>query len=157
MGLALVAQDAILVVLGAKWLPTVLPLQIMSSAGVVMVLGSSIDVLHNALGCPDIQFRFTALSVMIYPPLFYLCGHSWGLNGVAMVWAICYPIMVLSLIGTTRSTTGVSVGDVLSSQLPLWASALFMALVVMATGYVLRDLRVVPVRLGISIVAGVLS
>ena len=94
VGLALVAQDAILVVLGAKWLPAVLPLQIMSLAGVVMVLGSSIDVLYNALGRPDINFRFTALSVVVYPPLFYLCGRYWGLTGVALVWAICYPIMV---------------------------------------------------------------
>ena len=39
-----------------------------------------------------------------------------GLTGVAMVWAICYPIMVLLFIGSTRSITGISVRDVIGSQ-----------------------------------------
>ncbi len=157
VGLALAADDAVRVVLGEKWLPAVLPLQIMSLAGVIMILGSSIDVVFNALGRPDVNFRFTALSVVIYPPLFYFFGRLWGVVGVASVWAICYPIMVLLLIATTRSITGVSARDVLNSQLPLWASAAFMALVVAATGYRLRFLPVGTVRLGILIAAGALS
>lgn len=157
VGLALVAEDAILVVLGAKWLPAVVPLQIMSLAGVIMVLGSSVEVIYNATGRPDINFRFTALSVAVYPPLFYWCGSRWGITGVAMVWAICYPIMVLGLIARTRSITGIGVRDVVSSQLPIWASAALMALVVLVTGRLLRDVGGVPVRLGLSIAAGTLS
>src|SRR5205823_3370345 len=128
VGLALVAKDAILVVLGEKWAPAVLPVQIMSLAGVFMVLGSSIDVVYNALGRPDINFRFTALCVVVYPPLFYLSGLYWGLNGVALVWAICYPIMLLLLIRATRSVTGVGVRDLIDSQLPIWLAVLLMAL-----------------------------
>jgi hypothetical protein len=94
---------------------------------------------------------------VVYPPLFYVCGRAWGLAGVALVWAICYPILVLLLIGATRSITGVGVRDVIASQLPLWASALVMALVVLATGYACREVRIVPVRLGLSIAAGVVS
>ena len=157
VGLALVARDAISVVLGEKWLPAVVPLQIMSLAGIVMVLGSSIDGLYNAMGRPDINFRFTASLGRDLPAAFYIAGRYGGLAGVAAVWAICYPIMVLALVGTTRSITGVSVGDIVSSQLPLWASALFMALVVVATQYALRNFGIIPVRLAISIVAGIVS
>ena len=115
VGLALVANDAILVALGQKWTPAVLPVQIMSLAGVFMVLGSSIDVLYIARGRPDINFRFTAISLVVYPPLFYLSGRNFGLTGVTLVWAVFYPIMVLLLIGVTRSITGISVREILSS------------------------------------------
>jgi len=157
VGLALVAHDAILVVLGAKWTPAALPLRIMSLAGVFMVLGSSIDVLYGAMGRPDINLRFTAISVVVYPLLFYFCGRQWGINGVAAVWAVCYPIMVLLLIGVTRAITGVGVRDVIGSQVRVWASVVFMALVVLAIRYALHDFRVVRVRLGISILAGVVG
>jgi PST family polysaccharide transporter len=157
VGLALVANDAILVVLGAKWTPAVLPVQIMSLAGLFMVLGSSIDVLYAALGRPDVNFRFTAISAIVFSVLFYLSGRAFGLTGVALVWAVCYPTAVLWLIGATRSITGIGVRDVIRSQVRVWASVLFMALVVLATRYVFQNVRVVPVRLGISILAGVLS
>ena len=134
-----------------------LPVQIMSLAGVFMVLGSSIDVLYIARGRPDINFRFTAISLVVYPPLFYLCGRNFGLTGVTLVWAVLYPIMVLLLIGLTRSITGISVRDVLNCQVRIWVSVLFMALVVLATRYLCQDVRVVSVRLGITILAGVLG
>jgi teichuronic acid exporter len=157
VGLAVVAQDAVLLVLGEKWLPAVRPMQAMSVAGVVMMLGSSIDVLFNAMGRPDVNFKFTAFSLLVYPPLFYVCGLYWGVIGVAMVWAIFYPIMVLLLIGMTRSITGIGVRDVVSSQFPLWTSALFMALVVVAVEYSSQGVRAVAARLAISVAAGVLS
>jgi len=156
VGLALVANDAIHLVLGPKWIPAVLPFQIMSLAGVLMVLGSSVDVLYNAVGRPDINFRFTAISAVVYPVLFYVCGRQGGVVGVALVWAICYPIMVLVQIGSTRSITGISVRNLIHSQLPIWASVLFMALVVLAVRQVFHA-EMVAVRLGMAILAGVLG
>jgi len=156
VGLAVVANDAIVVVLGEKWIPAVVPLQIMSLAGVFMVLGSSIDVLFNAMGRPDINFRFTAISVVVYPVLFYISALHWGVSGVAWVWAIFYPIMVLVLIGTTRSLTGVRIRDLVDSQFAFWTSSLLMAMVVLGVQYLLRDSRG-TVRLPLSILAGVLG
>lgn len=157
VGLALVANDAILVALGQKWIPAVLPVQIMSIAGVFMVLGSSIDVLYISRGRPDINFKFTAISVVIYPPLFYLCGRNFGLTGVTLVWAVLYPIMVLLLITATRSITRISVRDVINCQGRIWVSVFCMALVVLATRFICHDIHVVSVRLAISILAGVLG
>lgn len=154
VGLALVADDAILVVLGAKWGPAVLPLRIMSLAGIMMVLGNTIEILFNAVGRPDVNFRFTAISVAVFAPLFYLSAYWLGITGVALVWLICYPIMILFLFGSTRSITGIGVRDIIDSQLPIWASVVFMGLLVLATRYFLRDFRAVPVRLGISILVG---
>ena len=153
----LVANDAILVALGQKWIPAVLPVQIMSIAGVFMVLGSSIDVLYISRGRPDINFKFTAISVVIYPPLFYLCGRNFGLTGVTLVWAVLYPIMVLLLITATRSITRISVRDVINCQGRIWVSVFCMALVVLATRFICHDIHVVSVRLAISILAGVLG
>ncbi len=157
VGLALVAHDAILVALGEKWTSAVLPLQIMSLAGVFMVLGSSIDVLYIARGRPDINFRFTAISVVVYPPLFYIAGFYFGVPGVALVWAVLYPVMVLLLIAATRSITGIGVRDVVYCQFRIWASVFTMALMVLAACYLCQDVRSVAARLAIAILTGTLS
>lgn len=133
-----------------------LPVQIMSLAGVFMVLGSSIEVVYNALGRPDINFRFSAISVVVYPPLFYLSGRLFGVTGVALVWAVCYPLMVLLLIRATQSITGISVRDVIKSQTCTCVSVVFMALVVLATRYFCQNVPV-RIRLEISILAGVIG
>jgi len=155
VGLALVAEDAILVVLGAKWAPAILPLQIMSLAGVFMVIGGAIDGLFSSLGRPDINFRFTIVSVLIYPILFYVMGRTYGVPGVALVWALVYPLMVTILISLTGSITGISIGDILKSQAPVWAAVLIMSLAVLLTQWFLRGSQPSLLRLTLSIFSGV--
>ncbi len=157
VGLALVAEDAIRVVLGAKWAPAILPLQIMSLAGVFMVIGGAIDGLFNSLGRPDINFRFTIVSVLIYPILFYVMGRTYGVTGVALVWALLYPVMVTILITRTGSITGISIRDILKTQAPVWAAVLIMCLAVLVTQWFLRGSQPSSLRLAISVFSGVLG
>jgi len=157
VGLALVANDAIPLVLGEKWRPAVLPLQIMSLAGVFMMIAGSIDVLYNALGRPDINLRFTLISVVVYPVLFYLSGRTWGLAGVALVWAIVSPIMVLRLVGCSYSITGFGVRDLLKALIPIWMSAMVMSLPVLACQWFMHGSGRVALSVVVAIGVGVIS
>ncbi|MBY0232183.1 MAG: lipopolysaccharide biosynthesis protein, partial [Gemmataceae bacterium] len=58
-GMALVADDAFPLVLGEKWNPAILPFQLLSLVGILNVLVYTLSPLLNALGRPDLNFRYT--------------------------------------------------------------------------------------------------
>ena len=156
-GVALVAPDAFPLMLGHKWLPSVVPIQIMCVAGVFMMIGGTFDGLFNALGRPEILFRYYLACFLIFPPCFYLGGSLYGLAGVALVWSVVCPVMVVTLIATTRPITGFGIADLLRGQLPIWAATLFMVLIVLGVQSVLsRPDQVLP-RLVLSIVSGIIA
>src|SRR5262249_58597916 len=67
VGLALVADDAFLIVLGEKWLPAVPYFRLLSLAGVVKIYSYSLPPLLNALGRPDLNFRYTLACAIVFP------------------------------------------------------------------------------------------
>jgi teichuronic acid exporter len=157
IGIALVAADAFPQILGQKWMPAVLPLQLMCVAGVSLMLGGTFDALFNALGRPDILFRYYLACLLVFPPCFYLVGGRYGVPGVALVWSLVCPLMVCSMIAMTRKITGFGLADLLRGQLPIWAANLFMALVVLGVQSGLRGHDLMLPRLVLSIAAGIIA
>jgi O-antigen/teichoic acid export membrane protein len=157
VGVALVAPDAFPLVLGQKWAPAVLPLQIMCIAGISLMIGGTFDALFNALGRPDILFRYYLACLLIYPPCFYLVGGRWGVPGVALVWSLVCPVMVTSMIVLTRPITRFGLGELLRGQIPIWAANLFMVLIVLGVQSVASGPGLILPRLVLSIVAGAVA
>ena len=89
-GISSVAPELVLVVLGEKWLDTILPLQILSIAMALRMLNITDPVL-NALGRPDAGAKVFAIGCIVMPVAF-LIGIRWGLVGVCYAWLIAYPI-----------------------------------------------------------------
>src|SRR5207253_6738045 len=56
VGMALVAEDGIIVVLGEKWRLAVLPFQLLCVSGLFRVYSAMFPMLFNALGRPDLNF-----------------------------------------------------------------------------------------------------
>ena len=57
VGMALVAPDAFALLLGPRWLPAVLPFQLLAVVGVLMLYSHALPPLFNALGRPGINLR----------------------------------------------------------------------------------------------------
>src|SRR5262249_38681599 len=72
IGMALVAPDAFAVVLGERWVPAVLPFQLLSGAGLLMVLSHSLPPVFNALGRPDINMKYTLVCTLLFPACFII-------------------------------------------------------------------------------------
>jgi O-antigen/teichoic acid export membrane protein len=157
VGVALVANDAVPMILGQKWTPAVLPLQIMCAAGVSMMIGGTFDALFSALGRPDVLFRYYLACLLVFPPCFYLAGSFYGVPGVALAWSLVCPLMVFSLIALARPITGFGPGDLLKGQLPIWIANLFMILIVLGIQYTFTGPDLMLPRLVLSIVAGTIA
>jgi O-antigen/teichoic acid export membrane protein len=131
-GLALTASDAFLLLLGEKWLPAVPLFQLLSIAGAVQIFGHSLPPLFNALGRPDLNFRYTFACAVLFPPAFILGGWLGGVEGVCLSWLVIYPLLVGALIALTSGVTGISLADYLRPQGPVLAALVVMSGVVLA-------------------------
>jgi hypothetical protein len=117
-----------------------LPLQLLCPIGALMMVGSAVPPLLNAIGRPDINLRYSAVCALLFPISFF--GAAWwgdqqlgsegGLIGVCLAWLCLDPLLVTGLIFLTRSLTGVSPGDVLRSHVPILLGLTVMAASVLA-------------------------
>jgi teichuronic acid exporter len=155
-GMALVAADGLPLLLGARWRPAVLPLQILCPVGALMVISCAVPPLLNALGRPDVNLRYTALCTVVYPIAFMAAAWTHGIVGVCLVWLVLYPLMAAGLIHCTRSLTGVNVIDVVRAHLPVLAGVGIMAACVLGAQQALASAPATT-RLGASIASGILS
>jgi O-antigen/teichoic acid export membrane protein len=157
VGLALVADDAIPLVLGEKWAPAVFPFRLLSLVGVLMIFGASLPPVMVALGRPDIIFRYNLICTFIYPIGFVLLGSRYGLVGICAAWLAIYPVMLVALVTLTRAITRIDVVDLLMSQGPALAPVGLMIAAVLLTHRSLAATAAAPSRLILSIVVGTLS
>lgn len=153
-GLTLVADDAITLVLGSKWRPVVVPFQILSVVGILMVYSATLPPLFNALGRPDVNLRYTACCAVVFPLGFWIGGRLGGVNGVCLAWLAVYPLVVGTLFQATRSITGISLFDLVRAQLLIVCAVGVMSVVVLGVQYLLPGEEIAPVRLGTAIAAG---
>jgi O-antigen/teichoic acid export membrane protein len=155
-GLALVADDAIPLILGAKWAPAVLPFQVMSLAGMSMVLVNSLPPLFGVINRPDVNLRYSAACALTLPPAFYLLGRAYGATGVALAWTLIHPALGVGLVWATRHLTGLTLRKILAALAPCLAGLAAMIATVGAVRAGLAGRPAAP-RLALSIAAGILS
>lgn len=96
LGLAVVADDFVTVVFGAKWNGAVLPLRMLALFAATRSITGFFVPLLNVVG----QFRFAmwnhVLAALYFSVAFYFGSH-WGVTGVALVWPLFYPCVALPL------------------------------------------------------------
>lgn len=66
-----------------RWLPMVLPMQILAFWGLIRSIGATTGPVFHGLGRPDIVTRLTILKVVILAVLIYPLTLLWGLAGTA--------------------------------------------------------------------------
>ncbi len=155
-GMALVAEDGLVVMLGSKWQEAALPLQLLSVSGLFRIYSAMYPMLFNAVGRPDLNFKYSLACAILFPLCFFGGGLWWGMIGVCLVWMIVYPLVVLVLIHMTRAVTSVGVKDLFWPQRTIVAGTLFMTAVVLGVEWGLADWTR-ACRLPVSIICGAMA
>ncbi|MFO0907029.1 MAG: lipopolysaccharide biosynthesis protein [Isosphaeraceae bacterium] len=155
LGGALVAADGMQTLFGAKWLPAVLPFRILCVVGLLSVISSSLVSLLNALGRPDVNFRYTAACACVFPPAFAIAGQMYGVIGVCLAWVFVYLLAVGLMLAATRSITGLGLGDYLAAQAPALIAGTIMAAAVLLVGQQFAGRAPAPLRLMLEVATGV--
>jgi O-antigen/teichoic acid export membrane protein len=156
-GMALVADDAFAVLLGDQWLPAVLPFRLLAGAGILMIFSHSLPPLLNALGRPDINFKYTLACTLVFPACFVAAGLLDGLTGICLAWLTVYPVLVTTLLWFTRGVTGVGPLALLRAQVPVLGAVAFMTAIVLLVQWAVGASVPAGARLAAAIVVGAVA
>jgi len=95
-GFMLVADLAVPLVLGEKWLPAVPVLRLLILFAAIQAVTTPVSQVLNVTGNTRIGMRAGLRALVILPPAFLIGGLLWGMLGIAAAWVVAYPL-VLSL------------------------------------------------------------
>lgn len=157
VGMALVAQDFVLVVLGEKWRPAIVPLQLLALYGGFRSIATLLPQVLVTTGHSRRSMEFNLAAALILP-LCFLIGSRWGTTGVALGWIVGYPLIVIPLFFRSAfRAIGLPAGPYLRALWPSLSGTLVMALAVTGLRLVLPDTIGRETRLALLITTGALT
>lgn len=95
-GLAIVAEDFVLVAFGDTWAGAVRPLQLLSLYVALRSIVTLLPQVLIAVGDSRIVARTSILFVTVMPVSFVI-GSRWGTTGIAMAWVLAFPLLNVPL------------------------------------------------------------
>jgi teichuronic acid exporter len=157
LGLALVASDFVLLAFGAKWSAAILPLQLLCCYLPVHVLAVLLAPVLHVKGDARYPLRMGLYALAVLPPAFYLSGTRWGTVGIAAVWLVVYPLILLPVYARVFRTLGIRVTEYVACLWPTLGSATVMAAVVLTSRALLPTSWPLGLRFGTQVALGALA
>jgi len=94
VGIALVAPDFVIVALGEKWRPAIVPLQLLALFGGFRSITALLPQVLVVLGQSRRSMQFSLIAAVVLPIAFWI-GSRWGAAGVAGAWIVGYPLVAI--------------------------------------------------------------
>ncbi len=127
LGMAVTAPEAVVLIMGQKWQPMVHLFQALSVVALLRVLSANASTVLFARGEPDRVLLVSGLVVLVHPPLFYILGKHFGMNGILFVWLAIFPLVgVGAWLWMIRRSTGLPILTFLKEISPGIAAATLM-------------------------------
>ena len=130
-GLAVIAGDAVTVVLGAKWAAMAPLVAVLALAMPAMTLHILFAPALSAVGQPRITMQASMLGAAVMP-LAFLAAVRWGAAGLAWAWLLAFPLVPLFAFLRARAALGISAAQLGAAVAPGLGAAAAMALPVHA-------------------------
>ena len=116
-GLVVVAPEFIPIVIGEKWMPMVLPLQILCVAGALKSVGTHVGSILLSKGHSDIQFKWTMFTAIVLP-IAILVGVQQDILGVAAAITVMSLSLFLIIQKITNRLIDLSFYDFFNALYP---------------------------------------
>jgi O-antigen/teichoic acid export membrane protein len=134
VGLCVVVPVALPFLLGEKWAPAILPMQVMCLAVCFRGFVDKVSPLLLAIDKPQALLRIRGLTALVLTPSFVIFALLLGMNGIYLVWLAIYPLTMLYGLFVLRSFVAVSPGAYLVSlKAPICSAILLGSVVLMLT------------------------
>lgn len=126
-GLAAVAPEFVLVVLGEKWRLSIVPLALLSLVAPLRMLCALHNTISTAAGAPQAATKELAFASVLIPAA--LLAGTWlgGLPGAALAWVVAFPLVYLVSNALTCAALGSKALNGLRPLVAPLAAALVMA------------------------------
>ncbi len=139
LGAAVVAEDLVGLVLGAKWLPMARPLQILCIVGLMRSYTDNIPFILLAAGKPMQVLRVRLVYLAVMPLAFFVLASTYGIAGIYLTWLLVFPTCSIVLVLALHEEIGITPWDYVSNLAGPALSSLFMAACVYVAAAPLRE------------------
>lgn len=133
IGMALVAPEFIMLVLGEKWLGVVDIFRVMCVVWTLIGCLGQVTRLFNATDRPEYSFISYFINFFLLLFGFYFGIKYYGETGLFITWLTVYPLTVLVLLLLFKKATGITVLKYLRNFTEPFISVLIMAIIVYFT------------------------
>jgi PST family polysaccharide transporter len=154
LGLALVAPDFVLLTLGEKWHGAIAPLQLLALSAGFRAVTPLLPQVLNVVGKSRLAMRYAVACVVVLPSGFYLLGQRWGTLGLALVWVLVFPILVLPAYRQVLKTIELSNREYLRALWPAASASVVMGATVLAVKWAVGEPVSRTLSLSAQVVAG---
>lgn len=137
IGLALVASEAVPLIMGRKWGGMVGPLQVLCVYATVRSIVAILPKVLTTIGKARFVMR-TEISGLVLMPIAFWVGSHWGITGIAYGWVAAYPVIALLEYWKTMTTIEMKVSDYFRALRPSLDGCVAMILAVGVLKWILR-------------------
>ena len=152
-GLALVADEVVLLVLGEKWQAVTGPLRILAVVASLRAVVTLLSQVLNATGHSRFSMYKATLDAILLSAAFWV-GSGWGIVGIAAAWLTIYPLLVVPVYWFVFRNIAMPPAQYLRVIWPALSGALVMAAAVITLKLVLPPTWELPLRFLIEVSAG---
>jgi len=152
-GLAIVSEEAVLLLLGKKWQPAVVPLAILSAYAAVR----SIEPLFSQILMAKRETRlgmWISLRSAALLPLAFVIGSHWGTPGIAATWIVAHPLCLSPLYARVFRLIELPIVDYAKAIWPALSSSLVMSAATLVLKVTLPSRWNLLLRLTIEVFGG---
>jgi len=154
LGMALVAPDFVPLALGDKWLGAVAPLQLLALSAAFRSVTPLLAHVMNVIGESRLGMRYGVVCAVVLPAAFYFCGERWGTVGLAAVWVLVYPLLMLPAYHRVLKKIELATRTYFAAMWPALSVSLLMGVAVVAVRAVAGPYWSRGMRLGAEVGVG---
>ncbi|SCY15913.1 Membrane protein involved in the export of O-antigen and teichoic acid [Nitrosospira sp. Nl5] len=155
-GISSTAQEIVEVILGAKWTPSAIPLQVLGLIMPLRMIANFVPAAVQGMGRSDILLR-NAIWASVILPLAFLIGVNWGLLGISLAWLVASPLMFLQSMWRVLPALGLRMSQLFKAMMPAAGAGFIMYAAVTATRYIFADGQGGALRLCVLVAVGALA
>ena len=131
LGLFAIADEFVLVVFGTKWAPVIFLIKVLTIVGLMQSIGTTVGSIYLAKGRTDWMFRWGIFSSIVTVSAIAI-GLRWGINGVAVCYAISVLFIAYPSFAIPFRLIGLRFTDFVLNLKEETATSLIMLVIVMA-------------------------
>lgn len=139
IGAMMIAPEFILFVYGEKWMPTVVPFQIMCLAGILRSIDPFLNSVVTATGYVK-HSAFRRFIEVILVAIASFIGVRYGISGVAIGILVASFVVMFLMVNLLKRVSNIGWRDYISPQLPAIGGSLVMAAVMLALRFAGKNL-----------------
>lgn len=155
-GISSAAPEIVPVVLGPKWAPSILPLQLIGLVMPLRVINNFIPNAIQGIGRSDILLKNSIFASLVMPVAF-LIGVNWGLVGLSVAWLVAAPLVFLQGVVLSLPALGLRLRDFANAMTPAASSGVLMYSAVTVTRPMISVAQSGVLRLSVLVCTGAIA